>query len=143
MKIFLKNPARILLLTIALIDVHQLRAQSSSASTNLNGSLPSAPNQFLGSSNIADVIFKSHNSERMRILSTGNIGIGTATPTAKLHIDSGILKLTGPNSSGGPMVVFGGTSSIAPNGEWAVEYTTATAGKEGVNFWKPFGASGT
>lgn len=32
------------------------------------------------------VLFSTNNSERMRILANGNVGIGTSTPTNKLHI---------------------------------------------------------
>jgi hypothetical protein len=74
--------------------------------------------------------------------SSGNLGLGTITPEAKLHVHQGILKLTGPNGAGGPMMVLGGTPSVAPYGEWGIEYTTSTPGREGLNFWKPFLASG-
>ena len=117
--------------------------QATSATTILSGTPPSSPTQFLGSSNGYDVILQSNALERMRILSTGAIGIGTSTPSAMLQIHNGVLKLTGANSSGGPMVTFGGSPTVAPGGEWGIEYTTATLGREGLNFWKPFGSTGT
>lgn len=75
--------------------------------------------------------------------STGNIGIGTTTPSALLNVHDGALRLTGMVAGyGGPQLIFGGNSVTAPNGEWALEYTVATPGKEGMNFWRPAGATG-
>jgi hypothetical protein len=46
----------------------------------------SAATNFLGTTNAADLVMKTNNTERMRITSTGKIGIGTSTPTASVHI---------------------------------------------------------
>lgn len=95
----------------------------------------------------ANVIgFTNGGAETMRIHSNGFVGIGTAAsnpPLAKLHVDNGLVRVTGSNPSGGPMVVLGGNSVTAPNGEWGMEYDASVAGKEGLNFWKPFGSTGT
>ncbi|MCW3105101.1 MAG: hypothetical protein JWO09_3541 [Bacteroidetes bacterium] len=94
----------------------------------------------------ADVMsFAIGGSEAMRIHSTSFVGIGTGSsaPLAKLHVDNGLIRITGTNPSGGPMIVFGGSSSSAANGEWGIEYNTAVSGREGLNFWKPFGSSGS
>ncbi len=117
--------------------VHHSSAQSTTASNTLTGV------EYLGSANGFDVPFKSSGFERMRLLSNGNFGIGTTAPTEALQVDNGIIKVTGANHEGGPMFIFGGTPSVAPYGEWGIEYTTAVAGKEGLNFWKPFLSSGT
>lgn len=74
---------------------------------------------------------------------SGNVGLGTLTPSEKLHVHNGTIKITGVNSAGGPMILFGGSSVNAPFGEWGLEYSTAVPGKEGMNFWRPFGSSGT
>ncbi len=74
---------------------------------------------------------------------TGNVGIGTLAPSGKLHVHDGFIKITGANSAGGPMIIFGGTPSVAPFGQWGLEYTEAVAGKEGMNFWRPALSSGT
>jgi hypothetical protein len=61
------------------------------------------------------VIFGTASSERMRITSTGNVGIGTTAPSQKLHI-SGNMRLTGAfrdglNSQGAANYVLTSTGS--------------------------------
>lgn len=74
---------------------------------------------------------------------TGNVGIGTFLPDEKLHVYNGSIKLTGTDPvHGAPNIFWGGTPSVAPNGEWALEYSTSDPTKKGMNFWRPFGATG-
>lgn len=90
--------------------------------------------------------FTIFGTEAMRIGTNRFIGVGTATPESKLHVHDGAIKITGTNTGGGPMVLFGGTPAVAPNGEWGLEYTTAPVGSgysAGLNFFRPFMASGT
>jgi len=46
-----------------------------------------------------DAVFRTGGAERMRVLVTGNVGIGTTTPTEKLEV-SGTVRATGLNLSG-------------------------------------------
>ncbi len=57
-------------------------------------------NNFIGTTDAKDFVFASNNLERMRIASGGNVGIGTTSPTSKLHITE-----TGPNSNYDSLVV--------------------------------------
>lgn len=69
---------------------------------SVNGNSGTTSSNFLGTKDSKDLIFKTNNAERLRILSTGNIGIGTSSPIANLHIvgdaNEGSL-LIAPNAS--------------------------------------------
>jgi hypothetical protein len=68
----------------------------------------------------------------------GRVGIGEQNPNSKLHVHNGRIQITGNNSYGGPMMVFGGDTN-APNGHWGIEYISG--GIAGLNFWKPSGSN--
>lgn len=69
-----------------------------------------------------------------------NIGMGTTAPFSKLHVHDGGLFISGSVPGyGGPQLFF---SNTATQPQWAVEYTTSAA-MSGMNFWRPFGATGT
>jgi hypothetical protein len=86
------------------------------------------------------------NADRLFIEgATGNVAIGTTTPPpiGKLNVHDGALRITGMVPGfGGSTMLFGGSAATAANGEWAMTYTTTTPGYEGMNFWRPFGATG-
>jgi hypothetical protein len=63
---------------------------------------------------------------------TGSVGIGTTTPATKLHVESGVVTISGNNPYGGPQLVLGPAPSN--NNAWGIESTPT-----GLNFWRPFG----
>jgi hypothetical protein len=65
----------------------------------------------IGTYNAGDFILGTQNTERMRITSGGNVGIGTTSPTEKLEIN-GKLKI-GSNTVSGENVTFDGSTSAA------------------------------
>lgn len=59
--------------------------------------------RFIGTSDTSSVSFRTNNTEAMRITNSGNVGIGTANPQAKLDITGGVkvstLSYSGGNSN--------------------------------------------
>lgn len=50
-----------------------------------------ASTHFIGTTDAVDFVVRTNNLEWMRVSSTGNVGIGTATPAVKLHVPTGNL----------------------------------------------------
>jgi hypothetical protein len=61
----------------------------------------STTTDFLGTTDAADLPFRTDNSERMRITSTGNVGVGTGNPGARLESTSPDIALMGSSTSRG------------------------------------------
>jgi Chaperone of endosialidase len=49
-----------------------------------------AGTNFIGTTDATDFVIKTNNIEQARILSTGNVGIGTTTPTEKLQVQGNL-----------------------------------------------------
>lgn len=103
------------------------------------------PFAFEADSNISSLfhirragLHQSPYSTQFIVKTSGKVGIGEENPNSKLHVHNGRIQITGNNSYGGPMMIFGGDANV-PNGEWGIEYTSS--GVSGLNFWKPSGST--
>ena len=71
-------------------------AMSSSSWSKTGNSGTTAGTNFLGTTDAIDFVTKTNNTERMRITSTGSVGIGVTNPTAQLVVrDSMEIRRTG------------------------------------------------
>ena len=90
------------------------------------------------------IIFSTNDTERMRLDSGGNLGLGTNNPQAKLHIsdDNGRLRFTNTTGSGTAGIDYyanatergytrmdfsAGALAIGTNPAWPITFTTNTA----------------
>ena len=63
---------------------------SSSSDWNLTGNAGTNPaTNFVGTTDVQDLVIKTNNEEKVRVLSGGNVGIGVPGPTAYLHLKRG------------------------------------------------------
>ncbi|NML41224.1 hypothetical protein HHL17_28785 [Chitinophaga sp. G-6-1-13] len=51
--------------------------------------------KFIGTTDATGLVFRTNNTKRITISSTGNVGIGTPSPTAVLHVTSGVANTSG------------------------------------------------
>jgi hypothetical protein len=68
---------------------------------------------FLGTTDAQPLVIRTNNTERLRVTATGNVGIGTTSPTATLHV-VGTAQVSGNTSVGGNLSV-GGNGSVTGN----------------------------
>ncbi len=118
---------------IPLISIQNVSNSAWSLSGNtLTGS------EFLGSVNLQPVVFKTNGAERMRISTTGNVGIGIITPTNTLHVKatSNPLRLEGLQSLSNASTIL----AVDANG---VVYTTSASSFTASNAWSLTGNAGT
>ncbi len=59
---------------------------------------------FIGTTDNQPLVFRTNNSEKLRITTNGNVGIGTSNPTAQLEV-SGSLRFTGAGVPGAGKVL--------------------------------------
>ena len=84
-------------------SVNLSSAITSTAWSLTGNSGTTAGTNFLGTTDNVSLSFKTNNTERMRILNTGNVGIGTTSPSERLDV-SGNIKASD--------IVYWGTDGI-------------------------------
>ncbi|MEO8147548.1 MAG: tail fiber domain-containing protein [Bacteroidia bacterium] len=81
---------------------------------NIDGNAGTNPNiNFIGTSDVNDFVMRTSNLERVRINSSGYVGIGTVSPTQKLSVAGGI-NVDNDESNYGTLssaLLFGGVST--------------------------------
>ena len=80
----------------------------------LGGSAPAVAEAYLGTTNNVHLRFITNNEERMRLTNTGNLGIGTTTPTRTLDVD-GDVRIRGGNPAANRVLTATGDAGVA---EW-------------------------
>lgn len=84
-------------------------------------------------------------SERMRITTDGNVGIGTISPRQKLEVRNGSILVSGENSGiffQQSFVGYTPPNQAGDHGNYGIEYLPPDVNnnnKGGLNFWRPFG----
>ena len=110
-----------------------------------SGTVPGT--NFLGTTDNKDVVFKTNNTEYMRLTSGGMLGVGTNLPLSKMHVQNGSSSIYNNNTWGvfniynyggiGSHPVFmgykAGGTSLAPTYPTAGQCLNAFAGRDGVD----------
>ena len=120
-------------------------ASAGSSGWGLTGnSGTSASSNFVGTTDAVDVVVKTNNSERMRILSGGNVGINTNNAGSTLDV-KGTLRLSG-SSSGyvgfAPASSAGSATYTLPSADGSNGQQLTTNGS-GTLSWAAAGGSGS
>ncbi|MFL5762498.1 MAG: beta strand repeat-containing protein [Bacteroidia bacterium] len=81
---------------------------SASSGWNLTGNTgTTAGTNFVGTTDLKDLVIKTNGTERIRVLSTGNVGIGTSAPNQQLEI-TGNFRLPATTSTTG--IIYSGAN---------------------------------
>ncbi len=111
-----------------------VRAASTTDTWKLGGNANVDKTNFIGPTNSAPLIIKTAGIERMRVTASGNVGIGNASPTARLLVDvaNGVaIHARHTATSGDAAAVRGETNSTVTNAAGVYGAATNTGAKQG------------
>ncbi len=96
------------------MKIRSATSLSGSLGWSLTGNSGTNPtNNFLGTTDAVDLALRTNNTERIRVTSSGSVGIGTTTPSALLDVN-GAANVSGNATVGGNLLV-GGNSTVSGN----------------------------
>ena len=100
----------------------------SSAWTTTGNASTSPSTNFIGTTDAQSLVVKTNGTERLRVLSTGNMGIGTPTPSGTLHnAGSTVLGMTTASNTAATYTPAAEFSVNAYSGLVLTQTTTAAA----------------
>ena len=115
---------------------HAAVADTALNAWRLTGNLGTNPNtNFIGTIDNQDWVVKTNNTERMRVMADGKVGIGLVNPTEKLELQNGGIRINGfygigfndqsfanstPNGNEGAKIYFDNTVTVNPNKDYLV-----------------------
>ena len=117
-------------------------ALNGSAWTLLGNTLTNPAINFLGTSDNQHLVFRTNNTEKMRVLSTGEVGIGVLAPTNKLEV-AGNTKTTNFQMTAGASNSLIMVSDNSGNGTWQNISSVLTPSALNGSGWSLLGNSGT
>lgn len=90
-----------------------------------------ASGNFLGTTNAQDLLLKTNSTERLRILSTGKVGIGATSPSELLEVRDGNLRLSNSGTPAQLQLQGSGTGvttfQAGAQGSTSIAYTLPTS----------------
>jgi hypothetical protein len=115
----------------------------------VSGNAGTTSSNFIGTTDSQDLIFKANNSEKMRIKTTGNIGVGTSVPAASLDVTGPVifrnnLRLYGATTGYVGLQASGSSNNVTwslPSADGTSGQVLTTNGLLGL-FWSTISSSG-
>lgn len=92
----------------------------------LTGNSATSPaTNFLGTTDSVDVVFRTNNTEKIRLMANGFLGVGTSTPSVKLEVSNGTISLSNTNNTASGVRFFEPSTSGTNYTEFKARAQTA------------------